>query len=97
MTKEKKAGDVLATADFHLTGTAWKGSPVDTKVHAELYVSGAFQYGNQTGMCFRWDNGNVDSFDTRYERVSPENFKEFAREVLEGMCADTIQIEAIAE
>ena len=94
-SNEKKAGDVLATADFHLTGKGYHGHPVDETVHAELYVSGAFQYGNQTGMSFDWDNGNVESFDTRYSRVSAKNFKEFARETLEGMVADTIHIEEI--
>lgn len=97
MANEKKAGDILATADFRLTGKAWNDRPVDEKVHAELAVSGAFQYGNQTCMAFIWENGNIDSFDTRYERVSPKNFKQFALEVLKGMTADTINVEAITE
>lgn len=95
MTKGKKAGDVLAKADFRLTGKGWNDHPVDEKVHAELYVSGAFQYGNQTGMSLEWENGNVDTYDTRYDKVSPETFKEFAKAVLENRVMPTIRVEAI--
>ena len=96
-SNEKKAGDVLATADFHLTGKGWDGSSIDETVHAELFVSGAFQYGNQTGMSFEWSNGNVDSFDTRYEKVSVKNFKQFARKTLEGMVVDTVHVDEISK
>ena len=94
---EKKAGDVLATADFHLTGKGCDGNPIDETVHAELYVSGAFQYGNQTGMSFKWNNGSVDSFDTRYEKVSVKNFKQFARKTLEDMVFYTVHVDEISK
>ena len=95
MAEEKKAGDILATADFHLTGKGWNDHPVDEKVHAELAVSGAFQYGNQTCMAFFWENGNIESYDTRYERVSPKNFTEFAKKLLEGMVMETVKVTVI--
>ena len=99
MEKEKKAGDVLATADFRLVGKGWEDQPVDEKVHAELSVSGAFQYGNQTAMSFEWearkDCGRWEHFDTRYENVSPENFKEFAYRVLRDRTMKSVAIEVL--
>lgn len=92
---EKKPGDILATADFHLTGKGWEDRSVDEKVHAELYFSGAFQYGNQTGMMLQWGNGNKEFYDTRYEKVSPKTFKEYAKSVLEGMVMKTVKVELI--
>lgn len=95
MTEGKKAGDVLATADFHLTGKGWEDAPVDETIHAELYVSGAFQYGNQTGVSLEWANGTVDTYDTRYSNVTPENFREFAKALLENRVMSSIDVEAI--
>ena len=96
MYNDKKPGDTLATADFRVHGTGWDDSPVDVTVHAELYVSGAFQYGNQTGMSFEWSNNPMpETFDTRYENVSPENFKEFAKEVLKNRIMKTLTVEEI--
>ena len=95
----KKPGDVLASADFHLTGTGYNNSVVDEKVHAELCVSGASPYGNQTCMSFEWMNrhdcGRYESFDTRYARVSPETFREFAKAVLEDQTMDTVKVEDV--
>lgn len=90
-----KPGDVIASASFRLTGTGWNGKVVDEKVYAELYVSGAFQYGNQTGMSLEWSNGNIETYDTRYEDVSADNFKQFAQEVLENRVMDTIKVQLI--
>lgn len=95
MYEGKKAGDVLATADFHLTGTGWNGKPVDETVHATLAVSGASQYGNQTCMAFEWSNTDPEYFDTRYDRVSPETFTEFAKEVLEDRLLKTVKVEVM--
>ena len=96
MYEKKKPGDTLATADFHLTGKGYADAPVDVTVHAELYVSGAFQYGNQTGMSFKWSNNPMlETFDTRYEKVTPETFTEFAKAVLENRVMKTIKVEAI--
>ena len=89
----KQAGDVLATADFRLTGTGYGGRKVNNTIHAALQVSGAYQYGNQTCMTFEWDNGYVESFDTRYEKVTPKTFKEFAKSVIENQVVDTVQVE----
>ena len=90
---------ILATADFHLTGTGYDNSVIDEVVHAELLVSGASQYGNQTCMTFEWINrhdcGRFESFDTRYERVSPENFKKFAKNVLKNRILKTVKVEEI--
>jgi len=93
--KKASAGDVLASANFRVFGTGHGGANVDLSVHAELYVSGAFQYGNQTGMSFEWSNGNVDTYDTRYEKVSAKNFTEYAKSVLEGRVMDTIKVEVM--
>ena len=94
--KEHEVGDVLATADFHLTGTGYGDVPVDVNVHAELLVSGAFQYGNQTCMTFEWSNNHSDeSYDTRYEKVTPDNFTEFAKSVLDSKTKDTVTVEVM--
>lgn len=95
MAEEKKAGDILATADFHLTGKGWNDYPVDEKVHAELKMSGAFKYCSQTCMSLFWENGNIESYYIRYERVSPENFTEFAKKLLEGMVMETVKVTVI--
>ena len=93
MAKERIEGDVLAEADFRITGKDSRGDAFADTVHAELCVSGAFQYGNGTCMVFRWGTGHVDSFDTRYDKVSPENFTGFAKEVLEGRLVKTVKVE----
>lgn len=90
--EERNPGDVLATVDLRLTGEGWNG-PINEIVHAELRVSGAFQYGNQTCTVFTWENGTHDMYDTRYERVSPDNFSEFALGLMKGRCRDTIEVE----
>lgn len=95
-TDGKQPGDILATADFHLFGYGWNGKPYDGTVHAELAVSGAFQYGNQTCMSFEYsDDRPEDTFDTRYEDVTPETFTAFAQKVLRGQVMDSIAIEVM--
>ena len=79
---ECKVGDVIAQADFRVYGKGWNDALVDDTVHATLEVSGATQYGNGTCMAFEWSNGNVDSYDTRYEQVTPDTFGNFALDVL---------------
>ena len=85
----------MATADFRLTGTGWNGKPVDDKIHAVLEVSGASAYGNRTCMAFEWENGHEDVFDTRYDPVTPENFTEFAKKVLEDRVVKTVTVETV--
>ncbi len=91
--------DALAQADYRLQGTGWEGTPIDETVHAELHVSGAFQYGNQTCMVLIWNArkgmNRTEVYDTRYEKVSPQTFKKFALEALQGMVMDTITVSAI--
>ena len=91
--------EALATADFRLTGTGWNDAPVDETVHAELHASGAFQYGNQTCMILTWNArkgwNRTEMYDARYEKVSPQTFKEFAREALQNMVMKTITVSAI--
>lgn len=95
MVEKKKAGDVLAKADFRLVGTGWSGEPVDTTVHAELLVSGAFKYGNGTCMTLQYGRDNDEVFDTRYEDVSAETFADFAYNVLRDKTLETIDVEVI--
>ena len=85
--------DILAHADFHVFGNGFDNRPVDYTVHAELYKSEAYAYGNGTGMSFEWSNGNVDTFDTRYENVSVENFTEFAENALKNYVFPTLHVE----
>ena len=87
--------NALATADFRLTGQDYFGDPVDMTVHAELHESGAFQYGNGTCMIFKWSNGRLEQFDTRYSRVSEETFTEFAYEVLRDRTFEKINIQVV--
>lgn len=93
--KEHEAGDVLATAKFHIFGKGWNDSIVDEVVDADLSVSGASPYGNHTCTTFYWQNGNVDSYDTRYSNVSPDNFTQFAQKMLRNNVMDSIAIEVI--
>ena len=74
----------LAVADFRRHGIGYGGQPFDETVHCELRKSGAFEYGNGTCMVFHYSTKGVwdDHFDTRYEKVSPKNFKAFAKQVL---------------
>ena len=85
--------DILAKADFRVYGE----EKVDTKVHFELYKSGATDYGNGTGMSMEWENGSEFFYDTRYEPVDAENFKEYALEFLKNYIRDTLQAEPIEE
>lgn len=89
----------LAIADYRLTGTGWNGTHVDETVHAELHKSGAFQYGNQTCMVLTWNArkgmGRTEVYDTRYERVTPRTFKQYALKALQGMVMDTVKVEVV--
>lgn len=87
--------EIIATADFKLSGAGWDGLPVNYEVHASLFKSGAFEYGNGTGMAFEWNNGNRETFDTRYNRVNAENFTQFAYEVLRSRTMETINVEVV--
>lgn len=94
--KEDNMSDILATADFKVTGTSSiTGKEVDTTVHFELYKSGAFDYGNGTGMSMEWENGNEFCYDTRYEPVTADNFKEFALQFLRSYIQSTLRAEPI--
>lgn len=99
MKENLKPGTVLAKADFRLTGKGWDDHPIDEIVHATLCVSGAFQYGNQTSMTLEWEArkgwNRVESYDTRYEKVSAKTFASFAQKVIEGQVMDTITVKAI--
>ena len=93
--KEHEVGDILATAKFRLYGTGHSGNPVDEIVRAELCVSGASQYGNQTCTSIIWEDGYEDSYDTRYDNVSPDTFTEFASRLINHGTLVTIKVEAI--
>ena len=92
-----KDEDVLATAKFHLFGKTVGGKDYNSTVKTSLCKSHAFAYGNQTCMVWEWENGWVDSFDTRYDDVSVETFKEFAQKCLRNHCTDSIAIEYISD
>lgn len=92
---EREVRETLATAKYRIYGIGHNGEIVDEVVRAELSVSGASQYGNGTCMAFLWENGNVDSFDTRYEKVTPEHFEWFAKDALKNYVMKTISVYAI--
>lgn len=86
----------IAVADFRIHGTGWDGKSYDSKVHAELHKSPAFDYGNGTCMVFWWnDNPMPQSYDTRYCKVSAKTFTEFAKAELEAQTLDTITVDVI--
>ena len=85
----------LATADFRIHGTDWNGKQFESAVHAGLYKSGSFAYGNGTCMVFEWSNGNDEVFDTRYDRVTPDTFTEFAMRVLRGKLKKDVAIDVV--
>lgn len=88
--------EIFATADFKVTGTRKDdGRTIDTTVHFELYKSGAFDYGNGTGMSMRFKGGDEMCYDTRYEPVSADNFSEYALDFLNNYLADGLKGEPI--
>lgn len=88
------AGDVIALRDFSLVGTL-NGNTVNEVVHAELYETGAYRFGSNTGMMLRWASGRVDIIDTRYSTVNAANFSTYARAVISAVVASTITVTAI--
>lgn len=87
---------IFATADFKVTGRSEvTGKDVDTTVHFELYKSGAFDYGNGTGMSMQFKGSMEQCYDTRYESVSADNFKEYAEDFLRGYLAGGLKAEPI--
>ena len=88
--------NALAMAKFRVYGKTIDDREVDYTVEVSLEKSGAFAYGNQTCMVFKWSYGAIESFDTRYERVSPATFSKCAKEVLDSRTADTINVEEIS-
>lgn len=88
--------EIFATADFKVTGTRKDdGRTIDTTVHFELYKSGATDYGNGTGMSMQFKGSMEECYDTRYEKVSADNFKEYAEEFLKNYLADGLKAEPI--
>lgn len=88
--------EIIATADFKVTGTREDdGRVIDTTAHMELYKSGAFDYGNGTGMSMQFKGGDEWCYDTRYEPVSADNFNEFAQDFLQNYLADGLKAEPI--
>lgn len=88
--------EIFATADFKVTGTSEvTKEEIDTTVHFELYKSGAFDYGNGTGMSMQFKGSMEQCYDTRYERVSADNFKEYAFNFLKGYLAGGLKAEPI--
>lgn len=88
--------EIFATADFKVTGTREDdGTAVDTTVHFELYKSGATDYGNGTGMSMQFKDREEWCYDTRYEPVTADNFKEYAGEFLDGYLAKGLKAEPI--
>ena len=90
--KMRKVGETIAEADFRIYGIGWDKKLVDEVVHAELSVSGATQYGNGTCMAFIYESGNVDSYDTRYNNVTPDTFERFAQDVLRDKTMETVMV-----
>jgi len=89
--------NVLAKEIFHVYGKTIGGRVYDSIVIATLEKSDAFQYGNHTCMIWKWPSGEVQSFDTRYERVSPKSFKDFAEKSLRKYCNSIIEIKCITD
>lgn len=88
--------EIYAVADFKVTGTREDdGTQIDTTVHFELYKSGAFDYGNGTGMSMQFEGREEWCYDTRYEPVGEDNFKEYAEEFLKGYLAKGLKVEPI--
>lgn len=86
--------EILASANYRLKGTGHNGGLVDETVKATLQKSGAFDYGNGTCMILEWsDRKSKDLYDTRYSKVTPKNFSEFAKKQIEMMVLDTITVE----
>lgn len=94
---EKAHETPLAVADFRRYGIGYGGKKFDEKVHCELLKSSCSEYGNKTCMVFSYSTPGVmeDLFDTRYEKVSPKNFREFAKKVLIDRTIEGATIEDI--
>lgn len=75
------------------------GNEVDSIAELTLYESGAFKYGNQTGMSLVFDGneGGAQHFDTRYEKFSVKTWPEWAKTWLQNYVADGLLVEPIDE
>lgn len=87
---------VLAVADFRIKGFAKNGHEINETVHAELSESRSFSYGSRMSMTMEWSDGTFESYDTRYDDVSAENFVSFAQNVLKNRVLDGISVEVIS-
>ena len=88
--------EIYAEANFKVSGMVNNGKPYEATVKATLEKSGAFEYGNGTCMVLEWsDRKTPNLYDTRYCKVSAENFTQFAKEELEAQVIDTFKVEVI--
>ena len=87
----------LASARFKVTGKReFDGEEINTTAELELHESGAFDYGNGTCLLMKFEGGDVQLYDTRYEKVSAETFKEYAQEFINNYIAKGYTAEPIA-
>ena len=88
--------NMIAEARFRITGISeYTGRKVNDTVRAILVKSESFSYGNGTCMVFEHSNGNEEAFDTRYNKVSKDNFTEFALGVLRDRTQKQLKIETL--
>jgi len=73
------------------------GREYDGTAELTLYESGAFAYGNRTGMSLVFDGnkGGAQHFDTRYEKFSVKTWPKWAKTWLQGFVAEGLTVEEI--
>ena len=86
----------LAKVKFKVAGTRDDGEEINTTAELELHESGAFDYGNGTCMLMKFEGGDVHMYDTRYEKVSAENFTEYAQNFINDYIAKGLHAEPVA-
>ncbi len=90
----------LAKRKFKVIGRRRdNGANVDAVCEAVLYESGAFAYGNRTGMSITFDGneGAAQHFDTRYEKFSVATWPEWVKIWLQNYVAEGLLVEPIDE
>ena len=95
---QAEPGKVFETVDYQMNGIGYDGEPFEDVVHFELIRSGAFDYGNRTGMTMtRRSTGRTEFFDTRYVNGITEDFPKFALEFLKDRTIDGFTFKRLGE
>ena len=90
----------LGKVKFRVHGKRYdNGREYDGIAEMTLYESGAFAYGNRTGMSLVFDGNEsgTQHFDTRYEKFSVKTWAAWAKVWLQNYVAEGLLVEEIKD